>query len=125
MAHTFGGNYYLQGDRHLSTPNEPNALSFWYYLRRQISEKVKFQVKTLEGEIIWEGEGPAEAGLHRILWNMRKSPPPRSRGWFRRELVEPGTYLVIMQVNDKTYKRKAIIPGRISWSVGPKTHIIK
>lgn len=49
----------------------------------------------------------------------------RSRGWFRRELVEPGTYLVIMQVNDKTYKRKAIIPGRISWSVGPKTHIIK
>ncbi|RLE03760.1 MAG: hypothetical protein DRJ11_03330 [Candidatus Aminicenantes bacterium] len=125
MAHTFGGNYHLQGNRHLSTPNEPNALSFWYYLKEKIPGKVKFQVKTLEGEIIWEGEGPAEAGLHRVLWNMRQRSDSQTRGWFRREMVEPGTYLVIMEAGGKTFKRKASIRGRVSWQVGPVTHILK
>jgi len=117
------GNYDLYGDRHLSTPNEPNAMVINYYLKDKAKEKVAITITDPYGKILNQLNGKTEAGINRVLWDMRIQPPEepssQSQRRWERPLAEPGEYVVILEVGDKKFTRKALIKKRAGWSVGP------
>jgi len=114
------GNYHLTGDSHLFRPNEPDEVVIFYYLREEIKEKVKISLCDAAKNLLRELEGPGKAGLNRVSWDMRKTgggrPGPK---------VEPGNYLVVLEASGKKLEQRALVPRRISWSLGPKPVVLK
>ncbi len=123
------GNYDLYGDRHLSTPNEPNAIVIDYYLKNKAKEKAKITITDPYGKILNQLNGTTDPGINRVLWNMRIQPPEGQSSQagrrFGRALAEPGEYVVILEVGDKKLTQKAVIKKRAGWSVGPQSTVIK
>lgn len=120
------GNYRLMGDRHLATPNEPNAVVINYYLKEKPEGKVKITVSDPYGKILAELIGQGEPGLNRILWDMRSASLNEEVDRTERRrpsgsLVLPGEYVITLEVNGKKLSRKAQIKGRRGWTVGPRT----
>ena len=117
------GNYGLYGDRHLSTPNEPNAIVINYYLKNRTQDGVRITITEPSGRVLSRLNGSAESGINRVLWNMRIQPPedqsPQARRRWGRPLAEPGEYVVILEVGETKLKGKALIEKRAGWSVGP------
>ena len=67
------GNYDFYGDRHLTTPNEPNALSITYYLRDARDRKVTVTVADLSNRLVRTLTGTVAAGpQHRSLGHARR-----------------------------------------------------
>ncbi|MGB5337438.1 MAG: hypothetical protein WBN07_17600 [Woeseiaceae bacterium] len=74
--------------------------------QREDGPAIVFTVKDADGAIVRQIEGPAEAGFHRVAWNLRY---PALDAWAPKEdpededhegegvLVVPGTYSVTMQ----------------------------
>jgi hypothetical protein len=124
------GNYRLMGDRHLATPNEPNAMAINYYLREKPKDEVKITVTDPDGQILREISGKIGPGLNTVLWDMRAAPKEEEAdeaGWGRSRgpLVEPGEYIVSLEAAGKKLTRKAHIKGRRGWAIGPQTVPIK
>jgi len=118
------GSYQAYGDRHLAIPNQPNAIAVTYYLREACSEKVKITVRGLDGALLKEIEGPCEAGLHTVLWDMQRKPSEGSdvAPWeYEPELEEPGDYVVTLAAGGKEFVKRAVIRARIGWPIGPVT----
>jgi photosystem II stability/assembly factor-like uncharacterized protein len=117
------GNYQLLGDSHLSTPNEPNAVVINYDLKDKAKGPVKVTVADLSGAVLQELEGEAEAGFHTVLWFMRVRRPGERRegfgGFYGGRLVDPGEYVVTLDVGGKKFTKRAVIRGRQGWTVGP------
>src|SRR5215510_60287 len=61
------GNYRLYGDRLAVTQNEPNGLTFTYYLREQAKEKVTLTVTDANGKPIRAMNRTAKAGINRVV----------------------------------------------------------
>ncbi|MEW5901481.1 MAG: hypothetical protein AB1715_08490, partial [Acidobacteriota bacterium] len=128
--HPVYGNYELQGDSHLFTPNEPDALTIRYFLKEKAKDKVRITIADPYGKVLDELEGKGEAGINRALWNMR---PRRERGearreefeWWREGRVEPGEYIVTLEASGKKLTQKALIRKRQGWSIGPFPATIK
>lgn len=99
------GNYKLYGDREIATPNEPNALSIYYYLREAARGGVRITVADAGGRAIRTLEGGAAAGLHRVSWDMRDQ---------EKKPVSPGEYLVRLEVNGRTLVRRARIRAAVA-----------
>lgn len=125
------GAYYLYGDRHLATPNEPNRVVINYYLKNKAKEKAKITITDPYGKVFQTLRGSANAGINSVLWNMTRrmtreeiAQMRRSRDPFRR-MVPPGEYVVILEVGDKKLTRKAHITKRTGWPIGPFTKDIK
>lgn len=116
------GNYELLGDSHLMTPNEPDEVVIFYYLKNELAEKPRVKIYDQSGNLLQELEGTKEAGLHRIAWDMRKKDDGRSR-W--RPQVEPGVYKVILEAGGKSFEQKGVISKKISWSIGPNSVVLK
>ncbi len=106
------------GDRKFAPPNEPLGLTINYYLKNAVSEKLQVRITDLNGEAMAVLEGKPAAGLHSILWDMRKtagttpqaaSPAatPASRRMSR--LVPPGEYIVILEIGEKKWTKRAVI----------------
>ena len=113
------GNYNLYGSRHLSTPNEPNVVVFNYYLKEETDGPVKMTISDPNGEILGQLDGPAQAGINKIFWNMRRQrggdqSQRRSRSG---PLVEPGDYVVSLEVVGKTLSEKFRITERKGWPI--------
>ena len=104
------GNYRLYGDRHLVTPNEPNGLTFVYYLKQQTAEKVAVSVTAPGGATVRRLEGTTKAGLNRVVLDL--SDANRQGGEFRPRPageirdVSPGEYDVTLQVGDRRLTQK-------------------
>jgi len=123
------GNYDLYGDRHLSTPNEPNAIVIDYYLKNKTKEKIKITITDPYGKILSQLNGTTDPGINRVHWNMRIQPPEgqsaQDRRRLGRALAEPGEYMVILEIGDKKLTQKALIKKRAGWSVGPQPVTIR
>jgi photosystem II stability/assembly factor-like uncharacterized protein len=124
------GNYRLYGDRHLFTPNEPNAVVINYYLKEKPKEKVKITVTDPSGQVLRELPGKAEPGLNTVLWNMRRQANKEETGhteeeWRSGQLVDPGEYVVSLEAGQQKISRKAVIKGRMGWTIGPVPVLIK
>ena len=126
VVRSFGANDYLFGDRHLITPNEPNAVAVSYYLRSRLEGGVSVVVTDVFGREAARLQGKAEAGVNTILWDMRLRPADReSAAPVRRpqdvleQWVLPGDYLVTLGVGGRRISKKARIKGTTGWKVGP------
>ena len=67
---TQGMNYHLFGDKHLEVPNEPDALVINYVLKADATEQARIRLADPAGRTIRELQGPARAGLNRVLINL-------------------------------------------------------
>ena len=65
------GNYQLYGDRHLDVPNRPDGLEIYYHLVADAEGPVELRIERPSGHLLATLNGPAEAGLHRVLWRTR------------------------------------------------------
>jgi hypothetical protein len=122
------GNYQLLGDSHLFTPNEPNAVVINYFLREKAKDKVKITVTDPYGKVLQEIAGKGDAGMNTALWDMRLQRSPGQAGGFRGfggAMVEPGEYVVTIESAGKKLTKKALIPKRMGWALGPFPNIIK
>jgi photosystem II stability/assembly factor-like uncharacterized protein len=69
------GNYHLFGSKYIEVPNEPDALTVTYYLRGAQDSGAMITIADIKGEQIAQLKGPSAAGVNRVQWNMRRSPP--------------------------------------------------
>jgi len=113
------GNYNLYGNRHLSTPNEPNAVVFNYYLKEPTDGPVKVTISYLNGEILAQLDGQNRAGISKAFWNMRGQigSEQAQRQRRSRSLVDPGDYIVSIEVNGKKLSQKFSITERKGWPI--------
>lgn len=100
------------GHKMFIAQNPPYGALINYYLKAKVDEKEKVKITILdqEGKPVREIEGPKEAGINRVNWDLRYSPPveptPEQReamamGFFfgpRGPLVDPGQYTVKITV---------------------------
>ncbi len=89
----------------VATPNPPFGATLHYYLREDLaddSDGMVLAITNASGDSICRMTGPATAGLHRVVWDLRRSAQTEMRGsgQVRRgrrrpgPLVEPGTYTI-------------------------------
>ena len=93
-----------------TTPNPPFGAMLHYYLREELtqsdSDKIVLAIKDAKGETVRRITGQTTAGLHRVVWDLRRSPREQESGRGRRRsrpgaLVEPGEYTIsLLQVVD-------------------------
>jgi hypothetical protein len=98
------GNYDFYGDRHVTTPNEPNALSINYYLREAKDRKVSITIADLSNRVVRTLAGTVLQGLNTVRWDMRDGGGK----------VQPrGDYLVTVDVDGRKFAKTARIrhPG--------------
>jgi len=115
------GNYELLGDSHLLTPNEPDEVTIFYFLREEVPGEVKLKVYDQQGNMLKEIKAGGQAGFHRLSWDMRKEAGPRSQT----ARVEPGEYRVVLEYGDQKLERTAVVKKRLSWSLETRTVILK
>ena len=107
----------------------PDAIIIQYYLKEATEENVTIRVLDAEDKVIRELGGKKSAGLNRVLWNMRPTPPERQPGqrrfFGRGSMVDPGEYTVVLKIGDEEFRQKAVITKRTGWAVGPSPTKIK
>jgi len=109
----------LSGHRHFTAPNEPNGLVIYYYLKKRATDDVSIIITDPYGEEINRLKGSRKPGINRVVWNMRTKPSEeetermrRVAAMFRRpvgKLVQPGEYVVVLQVGDRKFTQRAKI----------------
>jgi photosystem II stability/assembly factor-like uncharacterized protein len=105
------GNFHLFGDGFIEVPNEPDALVISYVVREKRESRATVTIAGMTGETIATITGPAEAGLNRVLWNMRRSAAGGGRGGG--VLLPPGDYLVTVAAGGTQQKKVSRIRERI------------
>jgi photosystem II stability/assembly factor-like uncharacterized protein len=80
------------GDELFRAKNPPDAI-FTYYLKSAAAGPVKIQVVDADGRTVRELDAPRQAGVHRVMWNLRAADGRR---------VTPASYLVKLAANGKT-----------------------
>jgi hypothetical protein len=105
------GNYRLYGDRYARTPNEPDAVTIEYYLK-DAAGKAAITIVDFSGAVVRRLDGPAAAGMNRVLWNMLGESSPATgggRGAADRPRLPPGDYVVTVSVGATTSRKPAKI----------------
>ncbi len=107
------GNKGNMGHKVFQASNPPYGALITYYLKNKVEEKEKVQITVSgpDGRTIRELEGPKDAGIQRVNWDLRYAPPaemtPEQRealaaGFFfgggRGPMVAPGSYTVKITV---------------------------
>lgn len=100
----YWGNSRLMGDSQLSTPNEANGLTIYFYLREVSDEKVTISIANDAGEQVFEKCEVYKKGFNKITWNTSRT--------------EPGSYKVKLSQGDKILEKNAQVLERWKWSVG-------
>ncbi len=117
------GNYELQGDDHLFTPNEPDGIVIRYFLKDKIGGKAKIIVTDASGKELRSLEGPGEAGFNMAVWDMRakveSGGEPSPFGFRRGPLVVAGEYMIALDASGRKLTQKAVVRGRQGWAIGP------
>jgi photosystem II stability/assembly factor-like uncharacterized protein len=98
------GNYDFYGDRHITTPNEPNAVTINYYLRDAQERKVSITIADLSNRLLRTITGTSLQGLNTVRWDMTDSGD---------KLQPRGDYVVTVEIDGRKFARTARIrhPG--------------
>lgn len=111
------GNYHLFGHAYIEVPNEPDGLEIDYWLAQGQSGRAQITVSDIGGDEIATLEGPAEAGLNRTRWNMRRGSDGGGRGGFRGRgggpPMPPGDYRITVEVGGQQQSTVGTIRERI------------
>jgi len=94
------GNYDFYGDRHITTPNEPNAITIVYYLRDTQERKVSVTVADLSNQLLRTIAGTSLRGLNTVRWDMKDSAG---------KLQPRGGYMVTVEIDGRTFAKTARI----------------
>ncbi len=94
------GNYDFYGDRYVTTPNEPNAITIGYYLRDRQERKVSVSIAGLSGQALRTLTGTSEQGFNAVRWDMRDSSG---------KAQPPGDYVVTLDVDGRKIVKTATI----------------
>ena len=106
------------GHKVFVAPNSPFGAVISYYLKGE-EKDVKIFIKNSDGEVIREIEGKNEAGINRVTWGLRYSPPEmgdmgRMSRYFRTRggpFVLPGEYQVSLKVADQEMVKSVEVTG--------------
>ncbi len=100
------------GHKWFAAANPPYGAVINYYVKEKPKDDVKITITNQSGAVIRDLKGAKEAGLNRIVWDLRLNPPvppvegqEGGGGFFgapRGPRVQPGTYTVKIAVGDKT-----------------------
>ena len=71
----FAANDYLFGQQNLQTPNPPNGMGIWYYLKQAASSAPAIVITDSAGNQVAKLTGSGDAGLHFVLWDTRRPRP--------------------------------------------------
>lgn len=100
------GNYRLDGNRHLFTPNESNGIVIYYTLKKESG--VKLLVRDANGEEVKSIKGTSHVGLNRVIWRTSVK-------------TKPGVYLVELNVDGEKITKPAQVRERIYFPLGKVT----
>ncbi|MEP6741269.1 MAG: hypothetical protein ABJB61_02130, partial [bacterium] len=100
------------GHKWFTAPNPPYGAVINYYLKDKPKDDVKITITNSGGTVMRDLKGPKDAGLSRVVWDLRQTPaapPPEGGGegggFFgppRGPRVLPGQYTVKIVAADKT-----------------------
>jgi hypothetical protein len=136
---SFGANDYLFGQRHISTPNEPNGMVIRYYLKAQGTGNATIVIANASGQEVGRLQGPVAAGINSVLWSTRLQPagpagrgtgPAAGRGGGRGganldQLATLGEYTITLEVGGRTLTQKGRITKTQGWALGLTPQIIR
>lgn len=63
------------GHKYFSAPNPPYGAAISYYVKDKPKDDVKIVIVNSSGKVVRELTGPKEAGLNRVVWDLRHSSP--------------------------------------------------
>ena len=81
------------GDEAFRAKNAPNA-TFTYYLKAAANGPVQLAIVDPAGAIVKELEGPTDAGIHRLSWDLRRNEQAR---------IVAGSYRLRLTANGRTH----------------------
>ena len=117
------------GHKWFAAPNPPYGAVINYYVKDKPKDDVKITITDASGSVVRDLKGPKEAGLNRIVWDLRlnpAAPPPPSQGeggggFFgapRGPRVQPGVYTVKVAAGDKSAS------GNVTVQEDPRIQIV-
>src|SRR6185503_4423277 len=98
-----------------------------YYLKDKPKDDVKLTITDASGAVVRDLKGPKEAGLSRVVWDLRLNPPAvptegqGGGGFFgnpRGPRVRPGEYVIKIAAGDKT------VTGNVLVQEDPRIQIV-
>ena len=118
------------GHKWFAAPNPPYGAVINYYVKDQPKDEVKLTITDSSGAVVRDLKGPKEAGLNRVVWDLRlnpPAPPPEGQtagggGFFgapRGPRVQPGTYMLKVAAGDKT------ATGNVTVQEDPRIQIVE
>ena len=72
---SLGANDYLFGQRHIQTPNDPDGMAIYYYLKGAAAGPVTVAISDAAGKEVGRLTGPTSAGINRVVWSTRVAGP--------------------------------------------------
>jgi hypothetical protein len=125
----FGANDYLFGQRHVSTPNEPNGMVIQYYLKSAGARATVVVTDAAKQEVA-RLPGPAAAGINTVVWNTRRDTGAGGRGGRGGppivDLLMPlGDYTVTVETGGTKLTGPAKIAKTQGWSLGLTPQVIR
>jgi len=104
-------NQQVGGQKVFEGENAPRGAAINYYLKSAATGDVKITIANASGQTIRTLDGAKTAGINRVMWNLAPQPPAGQQGGFGGGgfgggrggggAVEPGTYLVTLEVGGK------------------------
>ena len=92
------------GDSHIYTPNEPNGLMIYYYLKNDSNFESKIIVSDHNNSKISEIIGSSSKGINRVVWDTKDA--------------KPGQYNITLKIGKKKITKKGIVEPAYKWAVG-------
>jgi photosystem II stability/assembly factor-like uncharacterized protein len=117
------GNYRLDGDNVLSTPNEPNGLPITFWQRDAATGPATIRVTSASGEVVYQTEFEPGAGLRQAFWNLRASAGPGrggggrgggGRGGRGGGPAAAGAYTVTLSIGDQEMSQPVTVKPPVS-----------
>lgn len=104
----------LNGDMFFRAENPPDGAVITYYLRNSVGSDVSIEIMNSEGDAVRRLGGPGEAGMHRVVWDLKtdetaeKARPRRAphtmSEWEYAQKVSSGRYGVTLMAGSLVEK---------------------
>jgi len=109
------GNYRLLGDTFPNTPNEPNGLLIYYYLKADAVQPVSITISNQGGQVVRTLSGSQKAGINRVA--SEGGGFGGGRGGAARAPMPPGEYVVTLQVGETglTQRTRILATPEFKW----------
>ncbi|MGH7503269.1 MAG: hypothetical protein ACREL7_16205 [Longimicrobiales bacterium] len=112
------GNYGLEGDHILATPNEPNGMIIQYWQRDAAPRPLTIRITDGAGNLVRTLQTQPGSGLRHVVWDLRHAPEQGAgRAGSRRnapEPVPPGEYTITLEAGSQRWSRKATVKPAVA-----------